>query len=85
MEKAIFEFKQNYNSTLAFNYIEQAIELNPKNPRGYHNMGIIAEKINDSERAIDSYKKASRLTQNDPIKLKQYEDWIEKLSRLVHK
>ncbi len=66
---------------LAFDCFERAISKEPENPRAFHNIGVIAEKINNKEKAIQAYEKAKTLyaKHNDEEKIRQYNEWITKL------
>jgi|LakMenE01Jun11ns_1017448.scaffolds.fasta_scaffold9959533_20 tetratricopeptide (TPR) repeat protein len=47
---------QNENQ-LAENYLNQAIASNPKNHKGYYNLGLLYTKINQPIKAIDQFNK----------------------------
>ena len=44
---------------------EQSIELNPKNPDVYNNLGVLFQKKNNHLAALESYEKALKLDENN--------------------
>ncbi|MFW9991215.1 MAG: tetratricopeptide repeat protein, partial [Candidatus Odinarchaeota archaeon] len=60
---------------------EKALHIDPKKLQAYHNCGIAYEKINENEKARETYKRALELAKERGLvnKVRIYENWVKNI------